>query len=347
MELGRLCSQLQPLVTRLPAVAGAALAGFGLLRFGRGAGRRLLSTSAPADGFIHYETLDVFTETPCGGNPLAVCFGAEGLSDASLQKIAREFNYSETTFVLPPSDPTTHTARVRIFTPTEELPFAGHPNVGTACALGWRSAIFGKKITDKVLFEEAGGLVPVTQLSDGLWQLEAPLPFRLSAHGEGLAVEDAAACLGLAPSDIRAEGRLASLGGAPPYALVELSGAQALAQCEPRAAELARHGKVLAWTAADGGADGPDLRARMFNARGIEDPATGAAAGCLVAALVSAEGASAPASTSRRIAQGVEMGRPSLIVAECDQQDGWPTAVRVGGRCVPMMRGRLPKEYFA
>ena len=88
---------------------------------------------------LRYETLDVFTNVPCGGNPLAVVYGAEGLSDASLQKIAREFNYSETTFVLPPEDASA-TARVRIFTPTSELPFAGHPTIGTACALGWRGA---------------------------------------------------------------------------------------------------------------------------------------------------------------------------------------------------------------
>lgn len=317
--------------------------------------RAMALTSA---GTLRYETLDVFTDTPCGGNPLAVVYGADDLPDESLLKIAREFNYSETTFVLPPDDPSAAAAKVRIFTPSSELPFAGHPAIGTACALGWR-APFGQPIGDRAVLQLQSGLVPVSRLPDGWWQLEAPLPFTLSSVGEGMSVNDAASCLGLEPADLRSEGRLASLGGAAPYALVELSGAAALQRCSPNASELARCGKVLAWTRAEAlGASAaeeapPDLRCRMFNARGVEDPATGAANCCLLgllATLGSATGngadENAPSTFSRRIAQGVEMGRPSLLLGECEQAGRWPRRIAIAGRCVPMMSGVLRKEYF-
>src|SRR5512143_3472846 len=105
---------------------------------------------------LRYETVDVFTERKFGGNPLAVLPDAAGLSTAQMQSIAAEFNYAETTFVLPPKD-SKHTAEVRIFTPKAEMPFAGHPNVGTAFVL----ARLGKITGDKLVFEEKAGLVPM------------------------------------------------------------------------------------------------------------------------------------------------------------------------------------------
>ena len=113
---------------------------------------------AAATVTLTYETADVFTSVAFGGNPLAVVFGAEGLPDSTLQKIAAEFCYSETTFVLPPADPK-HTARVRIFTPVAELPFAGHPNVGTAFVLARRGEAFGRPVGTELAFEEQAGLV--------------------------------------------------------------------------------------------------------------------------------------------------------------------------------------------
>lgn len=165
-------------------------------------------TTSPRMSALVFETLDVFTDTPCGGNPLAVVYGAEGLPDQSLQKIAREFNLSETTFVLPPTD-SANTARVRIFTPTTELPFAGHPNVGTACSLHWRATAFGKPIGTDLIFEEAAGLVPITILPDGAAQMAAPMPFTVSRLGEGVQQQHAAACVGLVAADLRGEGRVA------------------------------------------------------------------------------------------------------------------------------------------
>src|SRR6201987_77696 len=109
-----------------------------------------------------YVTVDVFTDRPFGGNPLAVVLDAEGLSTAQMQAIAREFNYSETTFVLPPRD-AAHDAEVRIFTVNSEIPFAGHPNVGTAFVLATRA----KSSPARLSFEEKAGLVPVEILSEG------------------------------------------------------------------------------------------------------------------------------------------------------------------------------------
>ena len=109
---------------------------------------------------LTFRTVDVFTDRMFGGNPLAVVLGGDGLETAQMQAIAREFNYSETTFVLPPADPAHH-ARVRIFTPGQELPFAGHPNVGTAFVLAGE---WDGPLPDSFLFEEGAGLVPVRLL---------------------------------------------------------------------------------------------------------------------------------------------------------------------------------------
>src|SRR5204863_2642096 len=112
-----------------------------------------------------YLTLDVFTDRPFGGNPLAVVTDARGLTTEQMQAIAAEFNYSESTFVLPPDD-ATHTARVRIFNRTSEMPFAGHPNVGTAFALGLLAERSGRSVGASVVFEELAGLVPVELMRD-------------------------------------------------------------------------------------------------------------------------------------------------------------------------------------
>jgi len=151
---------------------------------------------------LTFETVDVFTDEKFkGGNPLAVVFGAEGCSTATLQRIAREFNYAEIAFVLPPEDPT-KTARVRIFTPLEEYPFAGHPNVGTACVLARRGVAFGRPVGDALVFEEAAGDVSVEIARNGNGQvagstIAAPEPF---AAGRTFEPADVAACLGL-PAD--------------------------------------------------------------------------------------------------------------------------------------------------
>jgi trans-2,3-dihydro-3-hydroxyanthranilate isomerase len=115
---------------------------------------------------LDYMTADVFTDRRFGGNPLAVVINAEGLATAQMQSIAAEFNLAETTFVLPPQDPS-HTAEVRIFTPRAELPFAGHPNIGTAFVLARLGTIYGRAVGDPLIFEEKAGLVRLELIRDG------------------------------------------------------------------------------------------------------------------------------------------------------------------------------------
>lgn len=145
-----------------------------------------------------FVTVDVFTRQRFGGNPLAVFTDARGLSDRNMQSLAREFNLSETTFVLPPDDPA-HTAKIRIFTTAHELPFAGHPNVGT----GYVLARQGRGQVDTMLFEEPAGLVEVRIERDGDGvvgaTISAPQPLSLGAT---FAPELIAACAGLQPVDV-------------------------------------------------------------------------------------------------------------------------------------------------
>jgi len=306
---------------------------------------------------LAYDWLDVFTDVPCGGNPLAVVYGAEGLSDAAMQRIAREFNLSETTFVLPPEDPK-HTACVRIFTPTAELPFAGHPNIGTAVALSLRGSIFDKPVGGRLIFEEKGGNVSIDMLTGRSAQLTAPMPFVLSAPSEGIPRAEAAAALGLAESQLRSEGRVACIGGSG-YTLVELVDQAALAQCAPDFAAIALlpPAKVLAWVQVGcvmgkenkDGEEGHDICCRMFTARGTEDAATGAASCCLLGLLAMETGGQGKGGClHRRVSQGVEMGRPSTLLGECQYDErGAPTSVKIAGSSVLLMSGSIQRELFA
>ena len=282
-------------------------------------------------------TTDVFTDRRFGGNPLAVFPDARGLSDGDMQALAREWNYSETTFVLPPGDPA-HTARVRIFGPAHELPFAGHPNVGTALVLAARM----DAPPDLMLFEEVAGLVRVAlSVRDGapMATLEAPLPLQL---GPEVPVPVLAACAGLHPDQVLTATHppmVASVGlgfaiaEVRPEALASITadtGAfrQALAAAPSREGGFA----LLAYTR-----DGGTVRARMFAPlAGIpEDPATGSAACALAALLLSRTDLPDHRLT---IHQGVEMGRPSLLHAHATRT---PDGIRagVGGGAVTVFRG--------
>ena len=218
-----------------------------------------------------YITVDVFTDRAFGGNPLAVVLDAGGLSTAQMQAIASEFNYSETTFVLPPQDPT-HDAQVRIFTVNREIPFAGHPNVGTAFVLATQAA----KPPARLRFEEKAGLVPVEILTDGDRavgaQLTAPQPLGKLAR---LTAEQAAACLSLTAADIRNDRhppRIVSVG--LPFLVVELASRDALRRAKPDAAAFAktfpRDGSdaVYFYTRDVPPTEARDLQARMFHGIG-------------------------------------------------------------------------------
>ncbi len=286
-----------------------------------------------------FVTVDVFTERRFGGNPLAVFPDARGLSDGDMQALAREFNLSETTFVLPPDDPA-HSARVRIFDPTAEMAFAGHPNVGTGFVLAER----GLDTDGVLLFEEPAGLVEVRvqRSASGMVTgaaVAAPQP--LSVAGE-LAPDLVARCAALPPAAIRLAAHtpvLASTGNPLVFAEVEsqsLSGAMPdLAAFRLAVRERPELGGKLALYlyAHDAGA----IRARLFAPlEGIwEDPATGSAATTLAALLLSL---GTGAECKLEIRQGVEMGRPSLLRASA-RRTGNAIRGSVGGSCVAVMRG--------
>lgn len=279
----------------------------------------------PVTGYLVY---DVFTEAPFGGNPLAVIPDASGLDEALLQKIAREFDYSETTFVYPPDDPSC-TARVRIFTPGREVPFAGHPTIGTAVALH-ESGRPGEMVLEL-------GVGPIRCTVSG-----NAARFTTTRPLERLHEPDAAtiaSCLGLAEGDIRQDRHgpvMASVG--LPFVFAELRDLAALAQSGPvteafRRAE-ALHPSPFDFALAAYVRNGGSVRMRMFAPLdGIpEDPATGSAAAALGALLSELE----RAPLVLDIAQGVEMGRPSRIGVAAG-----PEGVTVSGSAVRVMEGKL------
>ena len=290
-----------------------------------------------------YITVDVFTDRAFGGNPLAVVLDAGGLSTAQMQAIASEFNYAETTFVLPPRE-AAHDAQVRIFTVNKELPFAGHPNIGTAFVLATRAA----KPPARLQFEEGAGLVPVEILIEkdrvvGA-ELTAPQPLKKLSQ---FSAEQAAACLSLSAADIRTDRHqplIASVG--LPFLIVELASREALRRARPDAEAFSRifpcdgSDAVYFYTRAVPTAEACDLQARMFypGASGLsEDPATGSATVTIAALL--ADLAGGEGESKLRVGQGVDMGRPSLLLTRVRKEGGAIASAHVGGGCVPMMEG--------
>jgi trans-2,3-dihydro-3-hydroxyanthranilate isomerase len=262
-----------------------------------------------------------------------------------MQAIACEFGYSETTFVLPPRN-AAHTAWVRIFTPSREIPFAGHPNIGTAFVLATNAAARQAPLPELLVFEEIAGLVPVRQLKEGDAvigaELVAPEPLTLLSQ---VSASRVAACLSLGVDDIRIDGhapQIASVG--LPFLVVELASRDALRRCVPNLVAykslLPIDGAVsiYAYTSevdpAHAGAR-CDFEARMFTPRMTEDPATGSATAATAALVAEVRGVS---ELSLRVAQGVDMGRPSILLVKVDTRDD-RAEVRVGGKCVGVMEG--------
>lgn len=291
----------------------------------------------------NYEIYDVFTDTPFGGNPLAVVYDADGVDHLAMQKIAREFNLSETVFVCKPEDGR-HTASLRIFMPAGELPFAGHPTVGAAVALQARAGVTGPSI---IVLEEKVGPVRCA-VNGGFAEFDLPkLPRPIN-----IAVEPAAlaAALGLDPQDIGFENhRVAGWSAGVPFVMVPVSGLLPAAKARVNAD---------AWIDLVGRVDGKipcpyiycretvfsgsDFHARMFAPwDGIgEDPATGSAAAAFAGQICRHD---SPTSGVQRIAieQGVEFGRPSAIRLEVEIADHRLVAARVGGHAVKVAEGRL------
>ena len=293
---------------------------------------------------LEFVTVDVFTDRRFGGNPLAVVLGGAELTTAQMQSIAAEFNLSETTFVLPPRE-ASHAAEVRIFTPRAELPFAGHPNVGTAFVLASRG---GGAVGDRLIFEERAGLVAMELLKDGATvvgaRLTAPQPL---SRGADVAVDVVAAACSIAAADIETRHHMpcvASCGTA--FILAELKTRGALEVAQPQSEIFAKYFPVGGATGihlyTPDGDDSIDIRARMFAPlHGVpEDPATGSANVALVGLLASLR--PEPDLVLRlRIAQGVEIGRPSLLEAFAEKRGGRVAETRIGGRCVSVMAGTM------
>ena len=295
---------------------------------------------------LNFVTVDVFTDRQFGGNPLAVVLNAEGLSTERMQAIAAEFNLAETTFVLPPVNPK-NTAEVRIFTPRAEMPFAGHPNVGTAFVLARAGESYGRKISgDRMVFEEKAGLVNMELTREGgivvATRLAAPVPL---SFGEEIAPEIVMQACSLKAEDLKLDvhpPRVASCGA--PLLFVELRSREALKSAAPRpevfARELPRErivGIHLYVQAAEGNID---IQTRMFAPEhGIpEDPATGGANVALIG-LLAHHRPEADIVLARTIGQGFDMGRPSVLQASAEKKGGKVTATYIGGRCMPMMSG--------
>ncbi len=316
---------------------------------------------------LRYVTADVFTDRQFGGNPLAVVLDAGGLTGDEMLAVTREFNYSETTFVLPPERG--GAARVRIFTPGREVPFAGHPTVGTAHVLFATGALRADGDAASIVLEEEVGDVPVrvrfadapadAAPADGLGGREpsfaeltaAEAPSERDAPDAALLAE----ALSLAPGDLLGGDyapRMASCG--LPFVLVPVRDRGAVARARVRHDAWERALPPDAWTrelmvfAMGGGtpggaaAGGADVRARVF-VPGLsvpEDPATGSAnaalGGYLARRTPRLDGALA-----WTVEQGVEMGRPSLLRVSVDKRGGEVAAVRVGGQAVVVSAGTM------
>lgn len=315
---------------------------------------------------LPFHTLDVFTDRVFGGNPLGVFPDATDLSDETMQRIALEMNLSETVF-LGPAETHEGTARVRIFTPAREVPFAGHPTVGSAIFIAsseGRAALAGVDVppipesgTGEVTLnlEENVGLVPtVVRFEEGRPVFArfttALLPeHRASPH----TTEDLAAMIGLDGAEIGGEGpggselapEMVSCG--LEYFVIPVRSVDAVRRSS---LDTARWQRMLAdaWAhhvyvvCMDAEGEGVDVRVRMYApGSGVpEDPATGSAAAALGGYLSKADGR-ADASLSWTVEQGIEMGRPSILHVEADRRDGTTAAVRVGGGAVFVSQGTM------
>jgi trans-2,3-dihydro-3-hydroxyanthranilate isomerase len=293
-----------------------------------------------------FHTLDVFTDRAFGGNPLAVVLDADGLDGGRMQTVAREFNLSETVFVQQPAVPGPARRKVRIFTPFTELPFAGHPTVGTSYLLAALGLVKLDAADPRLVLEENIGDVPVRVALEGgvpvSTQMDVP---RMPERGQTAPSRaDLAALLSLDEAAIPSDAAVWSCG--VPFLFVPVRDLKAIGGAKVR---LDLWDRVMA----AGGARGvflhtsqtqtsdAQVHARMF-APGLgvsEDPATGAAAAALAGALQAAD----PADGQRRwrIEQGFEMGRPSLIDLQADVAGGRIAAVRVGGRSIRVTEGTI------
>lgn len=298
---------------------------------------------------FRYLTADVFTDIPFGGNQLAVFPDARGIPEHRLMDVTREFNYSETSFVYPPDDPA-HTRRVRIFTPGAEVPFAGHPTVGTAHVLAAIGDVPLTGETTHIVFEEGVGPVPVSIRAKGGVPVFAQLSVaKLPELGPPPAHRTAiAAVLGLDVADLLDDPWMPqALSCGLPFLFVPVRDLAAVARARLRM-DVWESTLKDAWAsevfvfARGGERPGSDFHARMFApALNVpEDPATGSANAAL-AGYLAARNPLRDGLLTWRVEQGFEMGRPSILEVEADVIGGNLTAVRVGGASVVVCEGMM------
>jgi len=284
-----------------------------------------------------FATLNVFTDRRFAGNPLAVVLDAEELDAAAMQAIAREFNHPETVFVFAPADPA-HRARVRIFTPARELPFAGHPTVGTAVLLGARDG--GRDL----VLEEGIGAVRCTleSMRGGGGSARFTIPQLPTEVGATVDAATIAAALTLAPSDM-GEGRPARWSAGNPFTFVPIAGLAAMVRCRPDPAKFdaafGAGGAVYVFCN-ETVEPGHHFHARMFApAMGVpEDPATGSAAAAFAGVLARRL---SDGTHTVVIEQGYEMGRPSLIHLTAEVAAGRLVSASIAGDAVIVTEGTI------
>lgn len=296
-----------------------------------------------------YHTTDVFTSRRFGGNQLAVIPDARGLSTEEMQAIAREFNYSESTFILPPDDPA-HTRRVRIFTPGSELPFAGHPTVGSALVLAMTGELALDGDETRIVLEEGVGPVPVTIRCEG----GVPVFAELSVAKLPEILPPVPPPSVLAPMLSLGQEELLegvyhpqAVSCGVPFTFIPLRNREAVRRAKLRvelweAALASTAAPMMMLFALDAEDPAHQVRARMFGPSEAvpEDPATGSACAALAGYLAQRQKAG-DGTLQWIVEQGYEMGRPSLLHLSCDIAGGTITAVRVGGASVMVCSGTL------
>lgn len=295
-----------------------------------------------------YLVCDVFTDTRFNGNQLAVLPDAAGLSETQMQQIAREFNFSETAFVFPAEQG--QTRKVRIFTPTTEVPFAGHPNIGTAFVLTETGELGSDIVPESICFEEKAGLVPIniSQKPSGQRQFELKAPESLTARPfKGVSIIGDALSLNMDQIIEQNHPPSAASVGLP-FLIVELLNTSALAdiQINPESFNnLLAEGSppyILVYTQNTSNAD---LQARMFAPLdGItEDPATGSA-NCALAALLAQYSDLTSGDFCWEVLQGLEMGRPSRLKIRAQKENGSVIGSWVAGTCVMVAEGLIETD---
>ena len=305
------------------------------------------------DRTYEFVQLDVFTQTPLTGNPLAIFIDARGLNDGEMQALAREMNLSETTFILP-RDPATEAKegkKVRIFTVAEELPFAGHPTLGTALHLSASESAPNLEEPAEITLDLRAGKIPVRFTADSTnggrkrvdGQVFGEMRQRDPEFGVTFSREEVARVIGIAADEIPPEWPVQIVSTGLPFAIVGIRDQKTLANLSfshAQAAEFLKNteAKFFYFLCPDRHEGRLEARARMFFYGG-EDPATGSAAGCAASWMV--QHGIAESDEQVVIRQGVEIRRPSEMYVRATRDGARVTNVRVGGYAVEVLRGTV------